>query len=87
LSQKASKSIIALAQEVFYQSWDLHNNGGNTMGLWHTTPVKEFSDSELNGYIQEKAKKLWKEKGCVQGKDLDIWLEAEKSVKSCKSRT
>ena len=86
MSQKTSKSIIALAQEVFYQSLDLHNNGGNTMGLWHSTPVKEFSDSELNGCIQEKAKKLWKKKGCVQGKDLDIWLEAEKSVKSGKSK-
>jgi len=55
-------------------------------GLWHTTPVKEFFNSELNCRIQKKAKKLWKKKGCVQGKDLDIWLEAEKSVKSGKSR-
>jgi len=56
------------------------------MGLWHTTPAKEFSNSELNCRVQEKAKKIWKKKGCVQGKDLDIWLEAEKLVKSCKSR-
>ena len=55
-------------------------------GLWHTTPVKELFDSELNCRIQEKAKKLWKEKGCVQGKDLDNWLEAEKSVKGNKSK-
>ena len=55
-------------------------------GLWNTTPVKELFDSELNCRIQKKAKKLWEEKGCVQGKDLDNWLEAEKSVKSNKSR-
>ena len=55
-------------------------------GLWHTTPVKELFDLGLNGRIQEKAKKLWEKKGCVQGKDLDIWLEAEKSVKRGKSR-
>ena len=55
-------------------------------GLWHTTPVNKLSDSELNCCIQKKAKKLWEEKGCVQGKDLDIWLEAEKSVKGNKSR-
>ena len=56
------------------------------MGLWHTTPAKEFSNSELNCRVQEKAKKIWKKKGCVQGKDLDIWLEAEKLVKRGKFR-
>jgi hypothetical protein len=35
--------------------------------------------------IQQKAKELWEKKGRVQGKDLEIWLEAEKLVKSGKA--
>jgi len=48
---------------------------------WNTAPIRKLSDSDLNCRIQKKAKALWEKKGCVQGKDLDIWLEAEKLVK------
>ena len=45
------------------------------------TPTKP-SEAELTNRIQRKAKELWEQKGRVQGKDLDIWLEAERLVKS-----
>ena len=47
------------------------STGSSGLG-WETTPVSKFSDSGLDCRIQEKAKKLWMKKGCVQGKDLDI---------------
>ena len=31
--------------------------------------------------IRTKARELWEQRGSVQGKDLDIWLEAERMVK------
>lgn len=40
-----------------------------------------MSEAELNEKIKEKAKELWEKKGCVKGKDLEIWLEAESLVK------
>ncbi len=45
----------------------------------------KLSDAELNARIQKKAKELWERSGCVQGKDLANWLEAEKLVKSGKA--
>ena len=38
----------------------------------------------MTGQIRSKARELWEQKGCIQGKDLDIWLEAERMVKACK---
>lgn len=49
---------------------------------WSKTSMPKLSESELNERIQKKAKELWEQKGRVQGKDLEIWLEAEKLVKS-----
>ena len=45
----------------------------------------KLSDAEITALIQKKAKEIWTKKGCVQGKDLEIWLEAEKLVKSGKA--
>lgn len=45
----------------------------------------KLSAAELNARIQKKAKELWERSGCVQGKDLANWLEAEKLVKSGKA--
>ena len=36
----------------------------------------------LIDYIRVKAKELWEEDGCKQGRDLDYWLQAEKIIKS-----
>jgi hypothetical protein len=44
----------------------------------------KLSKEELNARIQEKAKQLWERKGRVQNQDLEIWLEAERLVKSGK---
>lgn len=44
-------------------------------------PAVKTSGSDC---ISKKAYELWEQKGRVQGKDLDIWLEAEKMVKVCK---
>jgi hypothetical protein len=44
----------------------------------------KLSKEELNARIQEKAKELWQQKGCVLNKDLEIWLEAERLVKAGK---
>ena len=41
----------------------------------------KVSETELTEQIREKAKELWKKKGCVQGQDKEIWLEAERLVK------
>jgi hypothetical protein len=48
---------------------------------WSKTSAPKLSKEELNARIQKKAKELWEKKGCVQNKDLEIWLEAEKLVK------
>ena len=42
----------------------------------------KLSKEELNERIQKKAKELWERKDRVQNQDLEIWLEAEKLVKS-----
>ena len=44
--------------------------------------MAKMTEAELTERIQKKAKELWVKKGHVQGKDLEIWLEAEKLVKS-----
>ena len=56
------------------------------MGEHNVAKVKGFkkvkvSEAELTEQIKEKAKELWESKGCVQGKDFEIWLEAEILVK------
>ncbi|HOW58606.1 MAG TPA: DUF2934 domain-containing protein [Candidatus Omnitrophota bacterium] len=52
---------------------------------WNKTSTPKCSDAEMTARIQKKAKELWEKKGRVQGKDLEIWLEAEKLVKSGKA--
>ena len=49
---------------------------------WSKTSEPKLSKEELNARIQKKAKELWEQKGRVQNKDLEIWLEAERLVKS-----
>ena len=49
---------------------------------WSKTSAPKLSKEELTARIQKKARELWEQKGCVQNKDLEIWLEAERSVKS-----
>ena len=39
---------------------------------------------DMTEKIRSKAHELWEKKGRVQGKDLEIWLEAERKVKSHK---
>ena len=58
--------------------------GGSGLG-WTKAQEPKLSKEELNARIQKKAKELWEKKGCVQNKDLEIWLEAEKLVKSGKA--
>ena len=52
---------------------------------WGKTAPTRLSEAELIDCIQKKAKELWGQKGHIQGKDLDIWLEAERLVKSGKA--
>lgn len=52
---------------------------------WSRTSEPKLSKEELNDRIQKKAKELWEQKGRVQNKDLEIWLEAERLVKSGKA--
>ena len=52
---------------------------------WGKTASNKLSEAELTDCIQKKAKELWEQKGHIQGKDLDIWLEAERLVKSGKA--
>lgn len=51
---------------------------------WHRISTSKLSETELNECIQKKAKEIWEKKGRPQGRDLDIWLEAEKLVKNSK---
>ena len=55
--------------------------GGSSFG-WSKVQEPKLSKEELNERIQKKAKELWEQKGRVQNKDLEIWLEAERLVKS-----
>ena len=43
-------------------------------------PVGKLAEADINGLIRKKAHALWEQKGRVQGKDVDIWLEAERAV-------
>jgi hypothetical protein len=43
-------------------------------------PAGKMSSEEVTGLIRKKAQELWEKKGRVQGKDLEIWLEAERAV-------
>ncbi len=52
---------------------------------WNKTSAAKLSGQELTDRVHKKAQELWEKKGRVQGKDLDIWLEAEKLVKSGKA--
>ena len=49
---------------------------------WSKNAEPKLSKEELNERIQKKAKELWEQKGRVSNKDLEIWLEAERLVKS-----
>jgi len=48
---------------------------------WNKTSSAKLSEAELTERIKKTAQELWEKKGRVQGKDLEIWLEAEKLVK------
>jgi len=52
---------------------------------WSKTSAPKLSKEELNARIQKKAKEIWEQKGRVQNQDLEIWLEAERSVKGGKA--
>ena len=41
----------------------------------------KVTEAELIEKIKGKAKELWEKKGCPQGQDQEIWLEAESLVK------
>ena len=40
------------------------------------------SCQNMTEQIRSKARELWEKRGRIQGKDLDIWLEAERMVRS-----
>ena len=52
---------------------------------WSKTSAPKLSKEELNACIQKKAREIWEKKGCVSNNDLEIWLEAERLVKSGKA--
>lgn len=52
---------------------------------WSRTSAPKLSKEELTACIQKKAREIWEQKGRVQNQDLEIWLEAEKLVKSGKA--
>lgn len=54
----------------------------NTNFGWSKTSAPKLSKEELNARIQQKAKEIWEKRGRVQNQDLEIWLEAERLVKS-----
>lgn len=53
----------------------------SNLGLKKSSTLK-LSDEEIATCIKKKAHELWEQKGRIQGQDLEIWLEAEKIVKS-----
>lgn len=52
---------------------------------WSKISTPKLSKEDMNARIQKKARELWEQKGRVQNKDLEIWLEAERLVKSGKA--
>lgn len=40
------------------------------------------SSEQLTGMIRKKAQELYAKSGCIPGRDLDNWLEAERIIKS-----
>ena len=43
-------------------------------------PLSSLTLEKLSKWIRERAYYLWEEEGRPQGKDLDIWVKAEREV-------
>lgn len=40
------------------------------------------NDAKLNEMIRDRAYYIWEEKGRPEGKDMEIWFQAEKEIKA-----
>jgi hypothetical protein len=54
----------------------------NTKPVEIKTTVKQVSVEELNKMISDRAYYVWEEKGKPEGKDFEIWLQAEKDIRA-----
>ncbi len=52
---------------------------------WSKSTSSKTCCEDVQSRIQKKAREIWEKRGRVQGKDLEIWLEAEKLVRSGKA--
>jgi hypothetical protein len=52
------------------------------MGLSETTRWEDsdMNDEELKQRITERARQLWEEDGCPEGRDMEYWLKAEEEL-------
>ena len=46
------------------------------------SPANRYPYQRWTEEIKVKARELWVQKGCPQGKDLNNWLEAEKIIRT-----
>jgi hypothetical protein len=59
-------------------------NSGSSPENRRSSERRSKPRQDMTERIRSKAHELWEKKGRVQGKDLEIWLEAERKVKSPK---
>lgn len=47
-----------------------------------TSVTVKSNDAKLNEMIRDRAYYIWEEKGRPEGKDMEIWFQAEKEIKA-----
>lgn len=46
------------------------------------TPQNTLSPEQLNEEIRKVARQIYEKRGCMPGKEMDDWLEAERQVRA-----
>jgi len=50
------------------------------VGFSEITKDQQTMVEHTDVHIRDRAYKLWKDEGCVEGKDMDFWLKAEREI-------
>lgn len=51
-------------------------------------PPQDTDDpTKIHDLITRRAQDIWRQLGCPQGRDLEIWLEAEAEIRAVQRRT
>jgi hypothetical protein len=60
---------------------DTHTAKRSQAGVESSPGQRKETVTLTNEQVAERAKALWKQRGCPTGQDLNIWLDAENELK------